>query len=94
MKNVFYFIKKALFVVKIFKFLYFCLQRFFPLSAIAFDIINYLNKNFITHFVWYLEKEIRCYIETFSIEIKQETFIWENHVENVHEKLAPDPFLI
>ena len=41
MKNVFYFIKKALFILKIFKFLYF-------------------NKNLTTHFVWYLENDIRC----------------------------------
>ena len=38
MKNVFYFIKKALFVLKIFKFLYFCLSLFFSLSAIAFEV--------------------------------------------------------
>ena len=32
------------------------------------DIINCLNENLITHFVWYLEKEIRCEIETLSID--------------------------
>ena len=35
MKNVFYFVIKALFVLEIFKFLYFCLPLFFSLSAIA-----------------------------------------------------------
>ena len=33
-------------------------------------VINYLNKNLITRFDWYLEKEIRCDIETLSIDRK------------------------
>ena len=33
----------------------------------VYGVINGLNKNF-THFVWYLEKEIRCEIETLSID--------------------------
>ena len=32
------------------------------------DMINCLNKNLRTHFVWYLEKEIRCNIENLSID--------------------------
>ena len=50
----------------------------FSLSAITLEadsrkilnlyIINCLNENLITHFVWYLEKEISCDIETLSIE--------------------------
>ena len=35
MENVFYFIKEALFVLKIFDFMYFCLPLFFLLSAPA-----------------------------------------------------------
>ena len=38
MKNVFYFIQKALFTLKIFRFLYFPLVLFFPLPAIALDV--------------------------------------------------------
>ena len=38
MKNVFYFIEKALFVLKIFRFLYFCLPLFFPMSVIALEV--------------------------------------------------------
>ena len=30
----------------------------------VYDIINCLNKNLITHFVWYRKKEIRCDIDT------------------------------
>ena len=37
-------------------------------NLIVYDVINCLNKNIITHFVWYLEKEIRCDIETLSID--------------------------
>ena len=38
MKDVFYFIQKALFVLKIFKFLYFHLSLIFFLSAIALEL--------------------------------------------------------
>ena len=58
MKNVFYFIEKALLVLKIFKFFYFRLPLFFSLSAIDLEVdprkifvINGLNKNLITRFV-------------------------------------------
>ena len=34
----------------------------------VYDVINGLNKNLITHFVWYLEKNIRCDIEALSID--------------------------
>ena len=39
-------------------------------------VISCLNKNLISHFVWYLEKEISCDIETFSIdrELNKEHF--------------------
>ena len=44
----------------------------------------------------YLEKEMRCDIETLSIdrEFNKEHFYEKNHAKNVHQKLAPDPFLI
>ena len=38
MKNVFYFIEKTLFILEIFKFLYFHLPLFFTLSAIALKV--------------------------------------------------------
>ena len=43
-------------------------------------VIDCLNKNLITHFVWYLEKEIRCDIETLSID-------WELNKEHFYEKI-------
>ena len=39
MKNVFYFIEKALFVLEIFKFFYFRLPLFFSQSAIALEVV-------------------------------------------------------
>ena len=42
-----------------------------------------------------LEKKIRCDIETLFIEreLNKEHF-YNNHAENVHQKLAPDPLSI
>ena len=85
MKNVFYFIWKALFVLNIFNFLYFFPLFFFPVSHCfrgwskknlkVYDVINCLNMNFIT-ICLYLKKEIRCDIETLSIdrELNKEHF--------------------
>ena len=36
----------------------------------VYDVINCLNKNLMTHFVWHLEEEIRCGIKTLSIDIE------------------------
>ena len=62
----------------------------------VYDIINCLNKNSITNFVWYLEKKIRHDIETLSIdkELISNIFIKKNDAENMHQKLAPDPIFI
>ena len=43
----------------------------------VYDVIICLNKNLIICFVWYLEKEIRCDIETLAIDIKYGTFLWK-----------------
>ena len=59
MKNVFYFIYKALFALEIFKLLHFHLRH-----------KNCLNRNLITHFVWFPGKEKRYDIETLSIGMK------------------------
>ena len=75
MKNTSCFIKKALFVLEIIKFLYFhpslfffhCFRRWSKINLKVYDTINCLNKNSITHFVWYPEKEKRYGTETLSI---------------------------
>ena len=79
MKNVFYFIWKALFVLEIFRFFLFppsplflpvshCGRGCLKINFKVYDAINCLNKNLITHFGWYLEKEKRYDIETLSID--------------------------
>ena len=59
-------------------------------------IIICLNKNLVTCFVWYFEKEITCDIEILAIDrvLDTEHFYGKNHAENMHQKSAPDPFLI
>ena len=72
-----------------FRYLNFCIflfPSFFPVSHCfrgwskknlkIYDVINCLSKNLITHFVWYLEKEIRFDIEALSIdrELNKEPF--------------------
>ena len=45
-----------------------CLRGWSKKNLKIYDVINCLNKNLITRFVWYLEKEIRCDNETLSID--------------------------
>ena len=93
MKNV-YFIWKALFI-EIFKFLYFHLPLFFCLSAKVYDVINCLNKNFITHFAWYIKKERRHDIETLSVDrvLDKEHFV-ASSCKKCAPKTIPRLFLI
>ena len=71
-----------------FRYLIFCIfvfPSFFPVSHcfrgwskknLKIYVINCLSKNLITHFVWYLEKEMRFDIEALSIdrELNKEPF--------------------
>ena len=45
-----------------------CFRGWIKRNLKVYDVINCPNENLITHFVWYLEKEIRCDIETLSID--------------------------
>ena len=45
----------------------YCFRDCWNINLEVSDVINCLNKNLITHLVWYLEKEKRYDIETFSI---------------------------
>ena len=49
------------------------------------DVINCLNKNLIIHYVWYIEKEIRCDIETLSIDRVLNT---EHFYEKLMQKMC------
>ena len=70
-----------------------CFRRWSKKNLKIYDVINSVNKNLITHFVLYLQKEVRYDIETLSIdkELNKE-YLWKNHAENMHQKLAPVPF--
>ena len=44
------------------------LQRMSKDKLKVYDVINFLNKNLVIYFVWFLEKEKRYDIETLSID--------------------------
>ena len=44
-----------------------CFKGCSKINVKVTDVINCLNKNFITHFAWYLEKEKRYDIKTFRV---------------------------
>ena len=69
-----------------------CLRGWSKINLKVYDVINCLNKNLVTHFVWYLEKKKRYGVETLFIDrvLNKEHF----HAENMHHKLVPDPFLV
>ena len=69
-----------------------CLRGWSKKNLKIHDIINCLNKNLITHFVWYLVKEIRCDIETLSIdgELNNE-FFYGKIKEKCASKASPRP---
>ena len=72
-----------------------CLRGRSKKNPKVYDVINCLSKNLITHFVWYLEKEIRCDTKTLSIDrqLSKDHFNRKT-MHNVHQKVAPNPFLI
>ena len=45
-----------------------CFRCLSKINLKVYDVINCLNENLVTHFVWYLEKEKRYEIETLSID--------------------------
>ena len=56
-----------------------CFRGWWKINLKVCDVINCLNKNLITHFVWYLRKEKRYDIETLSIRrvLNKEHFYWK-----------------
>ena len=74
-----------------------CLRGWSKINLKVHDAINCLSKNSITHFVWYLEKERRYYIETLSIGGVSDTvksiFI-EKSCRKCAAKASPDLFII
>ena len=59
-----------------------CSRVWFKKNIRVNDVVNCLNKNLITHFVWYLDKEIRCNIETMSIDRVLDTEYFHGKIMN------------
>ena len=81
-KKLFSFSRYSNFCISVFPFFPSVSHCFRCWSKINFkvdDVINFLTKNLITHFVWYLEKGKKYDIETFSIDrvLNQEHFYWK-----------------
>ena len=73
-----------------------CFRGWSKKNLKVYDVINCLNKNLITHFLWYLGKKKRYGIESLSTDrvLNKEHFYGKKHTETVHQKLIPDPLLI
>ena len=71
-----------------------CFKGWSKKNLKVYDAIICLSKNLKTHFAWYLEKEIRCDIDTVSIIRVSKNRAEKNHAENVYQQLVLDPFLI
>ena len=56
-----------------------CFRGWWKINLKVCDVINCLNKNLITHFVWYLKKEKSYDIETLSIDrvLYKKHFYWK-----------------
>ena len=66
-----------------------CFTRWSKINLKVYDVINCLNKNLITYFVWYFKKEKRHHTETLSIDrVLHKTRFY------VPQKLVSNPFLI
>ena len=87
--------KKLFFVPELFKVLFYyppsplflpvghCFRGWLKLNHQVYNVISYLSKNLITHFVWYLEKEKRYGIGTLSIDrvLNKEHFLQKSSRE-------------
>ena len=73
-----------------------CFRGWSKINLKVYDITNCLNKNLITYFVWYLEKERRYDIESLFIDrlLNKQHFYRKIMQKNVHQKLVPNAFLI
>ena len=60
----------------------------------VYDVINCLNKNLITPFVWYFEKEGRYDIEALSIDRVLNNIFMEKSSRKCVPKASPKPIFI
>ena len=57
-----------------------CFRAWSKINLKVYDVINCLNKNLMTHFLWYVEKGKRYDIETLCID-------WVLNKEHFYEKI-------
>ena len=70
-EKLFSFLRYSSFCVSVFTFFLpvsHCVRGFLRINLKIYHVINCLNMNVITHFVWYIGKEKRYDIETLSID--------------------------
>ena len=70
-KKLFSFLRYSVFYISVFpSFLPFnhCVKGYLKINPKIYDVVNCLNKNLITHFVWYYGNEKRYGIEALSID--------------------------
>ena len=105
MKNAFYFIEKALFVIEIFNYLYFHLLLFFPCRPLfslrplkinleVYDVINCQNKNLITILFDILRRKTGMKLKLCQLieYLKRNIFIKKSR-RKCALKASPRPFL-
>ena len=73
-----------------------CFSRWSKMNLKIYYVIDCLIKNLITHFVWLSWEGKKVWHWNFVnwCSIKWGTFLWKCHIENVHQMLVSDPFLI
>ena len=71
-----------------------CIRGCLKINLKVYDVINCLNKNFITHFVWYLGKKKRCAIETLFIgRVLNNKYFYGQIMQKMCNKSQPEtPF--
>ena len=71
-----------------------CFRGWLKINLKVHDVINCLNKNSITHFVWYLEKGKRYDFESLSIDrVSDEEHLYRKIMQKMCSKNHSQTFL-
>ena len=72
-----------------------CIRGWLKINLKVYDVINCLNKNLITRFIWYIENKQKYDIETLSIDrVLNRSICIKKTCRNMHQMLIPGLFLI
>ena len=89
-KMLFSFLRCSIFCISVLPSFFTCqplLWRMIKINLEDHDVINCLNKNSVTHFVWYPEKQERYDIETLSIDgVLDEEHLYRKIMQKVCSK--------